>query len=207
MEKVMVKTAKQKVTKVLELVDEGLARWYEASLIVVDLIDNEGAGAVELLKRESKGLLNDPMIAAFERIGRKQLVPRLAYMPGPGPERLRRMPFSVQEKYLKEPIELLILKDDGTTDTLSVSVHDLTHKQAAQIFDGGCVRPLSGQRTYLEEERGRLSAAAKPVAAKTEAAKPVPEVPYRIIGRRVTFVQGCTLTRKELVQILAKMEG
>jgi len=195
MDKPIIKSVKQRVSEVIALFTAGLERWYEASLIVVDLID-EDAGSIEILKQESNGLLNDSLIAAFERIGRKQLIPQLAYMSGPGPERLAKMPFSVQEKYLNEPVDLLILKDDDSTDKLRVSVHDLTARQAAQVFDRDCVRSLPAQRAWLENERMRLCAAAKQA----------PEFPYKINGRRVTFVEGCTLTAKELARILSEIE-
>jgi len=196
MDKLVLKTVKQRVAEVLALFTAGLERWYEASLIVVDLIDEQNGEAIEMLKRESNGMFNDRAIAAFERMGRKQLVPQLAYMSGAGPERLAKMPFSVQEKYLGEPIELLILKDDESTDKLKVSVHDLTPKQAAQVFDRDCVRSLPAQRAWLENERARTVAIAKPV----------PQFPYRISGRRVTFFEGCTLTAQELARILSQIE-
>lgn len=195
MDKPMMKTIEQRVAQVLALFMAGLERWYEASLIVVDLIDEDMAAA-EVLKRESNGMFNDRMIAAFERMGRKQLAPQLAYMSGAGPERLAKMPFSVQERYLNEPIELLILKDDESTDKLMVSVHDLTPKQATQVFARDCVRTLAAQRAWLEDDRARLLAAAKPV----------PQFPYKISGRRVTFSEGCTLTAQELARILAQIE-
>jgi hypothetical protein len=195
MDKPLLKTSKQRVAEVLRLFSEGLHCWYQAGVLVVELIDNN-EGGVELLKKESNGMVTDRWIALFERIGRHQLLPQLAYATDPGMERLGKMPFSLQEKYLDEPVELLILKDDDTTDKLKISMHDLTARQAAQVFDKDCVRSLSAQRAWLENERERRFAEAKPV----------PDFPYRINGRRVTFTENCTLTAKEIARILSEIE-
>lgn len=195
MDKPIIKTVDERASEIATLFFQGIECWQKAGELVVDLID-EDSSAVEIIKERSGGVINGHMIAIFERIGRKQLVPRLAYMSGPGPERLKKMPFSLQQQYLTEPVTLLVLRDDERIDKLQVAVTDLTALQAAQVFDRDTIRSLPAQRAWLEDERAKLVALAKPIA----------KMPYRISGKRVTFLEGCTLTARELSRILSEID-
>jgi hypothetical protein len=121
-------------------------------------------------------------------------------MMGSGAERLKKMPFSLQEKYLKDSFELLILNDDGTTDKILVALNDLTPSQAAQLFERDTIRSLPAQRAWLESERAR----------RAENGKKVVKPPYKIVGKNVSFFYKnevvCTLSARELARILAEIE-
>lgn len=198
MDKPILKTIEQRADEVVSLFMQGIECWQRAGELVVDLID-EDRSAIDLIKTKSDGMINGHLIAIFERIGRKQLLPRLANMTGPGPERLKKMPYSIQEKYISEPIEVLVLKDgEEGVDRLQVAVTNLTTFQASQVFDRDTVRSLPAQRAWLESERMRLAALKAPEPAKL--------MPYRIVGRKVTFIENCTLTSKELARILSEIE-
>jgi hypothetical protein len=188
------KTSNQLVSLFLELFTKGVEAWTQAGEVLVVLVEKDPAG-YELIASAGGGIVNRKTLSLFERIGRRQLLPSLAYSSSVGQQRLARLPLSMQEKYTREPVELLLLKDDGTTDKLLVEVENLTPAQASQVFNHDGVRSLEAQRAWLEAER----------TAAIERAKTVRNMPYKIIGRRVKFYE-CTLDAKEIVRILGEIE-
>jgi|SRR5581483_9663783 len=132
-----------------------------------------------------------------ELVGRKKLHPRLVISEGPGVSRLRRMPLALQEKFISQPLPLVIRKDNNV-EILNVDLLNLSADQAKQVFD--CekqeVRSEAAQRAWLEDQ-----------AAK--ALPPTPKginLPYRITGGKLVVMETCTFTRKDLAKLLAEME-
>jgi hypothetical protein len=196
MDKPIVKTMEQRLDEIEKLFIEGLNMTLQkVGELVVDAIDADPDKFYESIKARPGWILNSHAISMLERIGRHQLHPNLALMSGSGPERLKKMPFSLQEKHLTESFELLILNEDGSTDKILVALSDLTPAQVAQLFDRDTLRSLPAQRAWLESER-----------AKRAQPKPTVKAGYKIVGKRVTFYEECTLSARELARILAEIE-
>jgi hypothetical protein len=176
--------------KIYTLILKGIECWIEAGKIVAEQIDKD-EDFVEKLNRAHPEISTE-MIYAFEMVGRKQLSPRLLVCDGPGPKRLRKLPLQLQERYLDNPVPMLIKTEKGW-ETLKADVRTLTLSQAAQVFGECGVRSEAAQRAWIESK----SALRAPIEVNE---------PYRVVGRSLVIVEPCKLTAKQVAQILAQME-
>lgn len=134
-----------------------------------------------------------------EMVGRKKLHPRLVISEGPGASRLRRMPLALQEKYVSEPLPLLIrCAESGTVDVINADLLNLTSDQAKQVFDCDAmeVRSEAAQRLWLENQSAKLM--------------PTPKAnnsPYRKVKDKiVVMVAGTAFSREELLKMALELE-
>jgi len=101
------------------------------------------------------------------------------------------MPYSLQQKHIDNPVEVLIEKD-GNIDKISVKVENLTSDQCKQVFGKTHIRNMPEQRAWIESQKQSVA------IAKVE-----PEVvPYYISGKKITFRKSCVMTKRELKRIL-----
>lgn len=176
-------------------IQEGINAWERAGAAVLQLI-GEGMTLEQIAEAANNEFVTANVLAQFERIGRKQVLPQLLVANFPASRYLQRLPMSEQQRLLDGSIELLLERENGTTDTLRVDTRYMTKEQCKQAFDKGAVRPLGAQRAWLEsDKRERLSAKS----VKTEAL-------WRIHNGKVIFATGCEMNRQELAIILAQMQ-
>jgi hypothetical protein len=178
------------IKKIESLVVEGISAWKSAGEILVALYDADPLNRAKI-KSELCTLPNG-VLATLEKIGRRKLVPQVFIGSGPGFRKLAAMPYDVQERLLHSPVELLVLDQDGRSDTLKVAVKDLSKDQAAQVFNTNDTRDLSAQRAYLASIR--LKAAPERI-----------EDAYRLLKDRVIVTRPCELSRQQLASMLAQM--
>lgn len=76
----------------------------------------------------SKGV-SEAMLDLIERVGRNQMTPKLLFMPGPGPERLLRLPVKEQERLLAAGVEVVRMVGDEMRSTVK-PVSELTRIEA-----------------------------------------------------------------------------
>lgn len=160
-------------------------------MIVVELLDEDPDAMNEICNQFP--FITRDIIVRFEQIGRKQISPKLLLSDTPGTRRLLNLPFSAQEKYADEPLELLV-NNNGKAQTLLVGLNSLTAAQAAQVFSGNGVRSIAEQRSYLFDKQEKTT-----FPALSEIS------PYKIKGATVQFREACTLNAKELTDILARL--
>lgn len=167
----------------------GCEAWLEAGKIAAAELDKNPDWADEVARIDPFPPAGS--VKQFARIGRMQLHPKLL-APGPvGLQRLAKLPFALQEKYLKQPVEVLVEKGE----TLLIDVHNLTDEQAAQVFTKDDIRDIPEQRAWLSTQA--MQKAVPPTRAN---------LPYRIAGKKLICMAGCTFERKELAKLLAEME-
>jgi hypothetical protein len=169
---------------------EGLAK---AGKFAAEQIDANPNFIDEVLKLAPQ--LTEEFIRRFERIGRGQMVPQLMWDASPGVGKLIKMPVSLQEKYLNEPVALLV-KSDAGWETLKCDVRNLSASQASQVFNGEGVRSEAAQRAWIEDKRAKLDQKI-PTATKE---------PYRVVRHSLVIVEPVTISRAELLMLLAKMD-
>ncbi len=175
--------------KIASLVTTGIDAWKAAGELLVQLYDADPLNRPKIKKDLADlpyGTLN-----TLERIGRKQVVPQVAQASGIGYRKLQNMPYVVQERLLKEPLELVVI-EDGKTDILRVAVKDLTRDQAEQVFDRRELRDAAAQRAWL------ASVKAKAPPRRVEDA-------YKVFKDRIVISRPCELTRQQLSSLLAQM--
>lgn len=178
------------VEKFYTLLQEGYEKWIEAGRIVSEALEQDPDFADKVHAAHPE--ISTDTVYAFDRIGRKQLHPKLVMSDSPGAKRLRRLPYSLQEKHSNQPVPVLIKNERGW-DTLNVSVFNLSSEQASQVFDSDSLRTEAAQRAYLETK-------------STKAFIQVDE-PFRVSGRKLIVMQPCQFTAGQLARVLADMES
>jgi hypothetical protein len=81
----------------------------------------------------------------YERVGRNQLHPRLLFETGCGQGRLKKLPYSDQEKYMDSGIECLT----ANNDILKIKVKDMSPQIAKQVFAYDHVRSIPEQKAFM----------------------------------------------------------
>ena len=168
----------------------GVEAWIKAGEIVARNLDKDPAWMEKVCARCPE--ITEDTVLAFDRVGRRQLHPRLLTSNKPGAVRLRSLPMGLQEKYLSAPLPVLV-KNGKAVETLAVSVWNLTPDQCRQVFDKDSVRSEGAQRAWLESQSARRAA---PVQV---------DEPYRITGHTLVVMEPCKLTCKQLLSLAAQM--
>jgi hypothetical protein len=174
---------------------QGMESWKRAGEIIVEIVDADPS-AYEIIMDQCPGITAQ-VIAVFERIGRGQILPALAMDNSAGANLLKSLPVSQQERYMAEPVPLVIETERGT-DTLLVKVKDMSAAQARQAIIDGRIRTLAEQKAYRAEIRQReLTYATRPAQGET----PI----WRIRNGRVEFLRGAILSAGELATIITQL--
>lgn len=172
-----------------DLVMKGCEAWIEAGKIAADQLDKDPGWADEVAKLPPYPTAG--VVRTFARVGRMQLHPQLM-APGPiGLRKLSKLPYTLQEKHLKEPVNVLV--ENG--ETLLIDVHNLTENQAAQVFNNEDIRSIPEQRAWLSNK-----AVSKGVPPSRS------NLPYRVVGKKLVCMNACTIERSEILKLLVEME-
>ena len=147
----------QKITSFIELFKQGVEAWIKAGEILVELVEDDPHVYDYIIQQCPT--LNAGILGRFEQMGRKSLHPQLLLSASPGFSKLQKLPYSMQERFIDEPIPLIIETDDGT-DVLLVKAKDMTKDQATQVFAQNRLRTEGEQKAWLIQQR---SNAARPV--------------------------------------------
>ena len=183
---------KQQINAFAACIVDGIESWVKAGEIVAELLAAD-PDAIDDICTAIPGLQRD-VVYRFEAIGRKEIHPRLLLSDAPGIKKLASMPYSVQEAYIDNPISVTVACN-GNADVLLVKAESLTSDQCRQVFAKNHVRDAGEQRAWIESERQKKSIASES-----------PEVlPYSVVGGKVTFRRNCTITKREMKQILSIM--
>lgn len=175
-------------------IQEGIQAWERAGTAVLQLIDH-GMTLEQIAEAANNEFVTVNVLAQFERIGRKQVLPQLLVANFPASRYLKRLPMSEQQRLVDGTIELLLERESGT-DTLQVHTRHMTKDQCRQAFDKGAVRTLGAQRAWLEGERHERLL-SKPTKASA---------PWHIRNGKVVFSAECEMSRQELAIVLAQMQ-
>lgn len=178
------KTTQTQARRFADLIQQGIDAWSEAGRLLVRMLEDDPR-AKDVILSECPDLTSE-VLARFEAIGRKQLHPKTLLDNSPGMRRLRRLPYSEQERYLQEPVPVVIRKGDAV-DVLNVAVKNLSREQVTQAIAASGIRTPEAQRAWIESKRADVVRVKKP---------------YKIQKGRVTFTSGCTLSSAELARIV-----
>lgn len=187
------KLTKQKIDQFGDLLAQIGAGIKAAAALVVEIVNENPDGKRQLLEKYPQ--ISMSFLNQLEAVGRGQLNPKLALTVNPGLVKLRKLPPSDQDRYLEEPLELVIEKD-GEYDVLLVKAADMTADQAKQVFAEDHVRSHGAQRAYLEDLRQKAALANQTV--------PVKQV-YTIHRNGQVEINGVLFHRKDLLDILSKL--
>jgi hypothetical protein len=180
------------IDRFVDLYVKGSEAFVQAGEILVELVDNDPRTYDYILRKFPT--LNPTILNKLEQMGRKTLHPQLLFNNSAGYNKLQKLPYSLQERYIDEPIPLVVHTDNGT-DVLLVKAREMTKEQANQAFATGRIRTEGEQKAFLIQQE---SNAAKNVT-------PPIITPWKIKGAKVE-INGVLFTRKELAGILAQMD-
>lgn len=179
------------ILQFIALFKQGVEAWIKAGEILVELVEDDPHAYDYIIQQCPQ--INAGILGRFEQMGRKTLHPQLLLTSSPGFSKLQRLPFSMQERYIEEPIPLVVHTDDGT-DILLVQAKNMTKEQASQCFGTGRIRTEGEQKAWLMQQR---SMAAKPVGNSAPA--------WTIKSGRAIFREGASMSAGELATIIAQL--
>ncbi len=186
------KSMEQKIERFALLVKGIVQGWMEAGKALVEMIDEDPQAFDKI--REKYPQLSVGMLVQLEAVGRGVLHEKLLTASGPGPNALRRMPYSSQVKLLEVPVELVVENEQGT-DTLLVDVHNLTSRQASQVFAEDHVRSQGEQKAWLVAQRTKAMKGGTPTQAPA----------WVIRSGRVFFNEAASFSAGELATIITQL--
>jgi hypothetical protein len=186
------KQQNSKINQFVELYTQGVEAWVAAGEIIVELVEADPYVFDSIIAKCPH--LNAGILGKFEQMGRKIIHPHLLMNSSPGTERLAKLPYSVQQRYIDEPIALVVHTEHGT-DVLKVKAKDMTSAQAKQVFKQDRIRTEGEQKAYMMDQESR-TAIVKPSSNST---------PWSIKNGRVIFQQGASLSAGELAMILTQL--
>jgi hypothetical protein len=182
-----------RVGEFLQFLRQGVEMWVKAGEILVKLVEDDPKVFDLILQNDPH--INARLLYKLEEIGRRRLHPLLALGGGAGCSALAKLPMSQQERYLKEPVALVVHTPQGKTDILQVRVQDMTPEQAKQVFDKDRVRTEGEQKAILMQA----------VSYAAGQKKQIKDTPWVIRGGKVEFREGVRMGAAELAAILAQL--
>jgi hypothetical protein len=182
-----------RINSFIDLFKVGVDSWIKAGEILVELVEEDPHAYDYIIQQCPQ--LNAGILGRFEQMGRKSLHPQLLLTSSPGFARLQKLPYSLQERFIEEPIALIVHTEQGT-DVLLVKAKDLTKEQAAQVFAPNRLRTEGEQKAWMIQQQS--NAARSTPSTNTTAA-------WRIKGGRVEFTAGASLSAGELATIITQL--
>lgn len=181
----MKQKSQNEIDQFLGLVRQGEEAWEQAGLLLIALHDAD-EHIYEKIIAQSDGLKFEHLLT-FERIGRKELYPRLLLDEGHAAKRVSScgLSFDKQKELCENPIPVATLMN-GEVKIIHKRLSELTQTEARRVigFDG--VRPQAEQAELL-------------------LAKDIRKPRYVIQGDKVYFTSNTTFTRAQLEEVLAQL--
>lgn len=134
------------VESFVSFVNAGLEYWRKAGELLVQMLHNDPL-AFKKIMRQCPSISMD-ILVAFERIGRKQVFPKLLLDPSPGSRRLLTLPYEMQERYCAEKVKVLLQWRPGNPNYIEKHVQSLTSSEVEQVFGVDGARTLEQQHEF-----------------------------------------------------------
>lgn len=146
------------------LVRSGIELWTRAGEMLVKLVDSNPNVYAEIIEKNQS--ITFEMLLAFERMGRRQIYPPLLMDTSPGAQRLLELPYDVQERFCKEPVEIVVGENGSVPVVEKRYIKELSKYEARLAFDERGARPIEEQREFKKKHQpqGRKKRPAAPKA-------------------------------------------
>jgi hypothetical protein len=178
-----------KINEFLSLYSISKETMQKAGNLLVEMI-LEDEDVCEKIKKASAGKITDATLHLFIKIGQGHLLPELVTANCPAYKVLRKMPVLIQRQLInKGAVPMLI--EESSKDFINVELTELSKKQVDQVFARTTLRSIDEQAAYL-----RRSRSIKEIE--------VPDTPYVLYKDRIEFKAGCSLTIRQLAQLVAE---
>lgn len=147
---------KPPIEKFVSLVQAGIELWSSAGQLLVEMVNNDPNVYSEIMKRAT--FITFEMLLAFEKMGRKQIYPPLLMDNSPGAKRLLELPYDIQERFCKEPLDVVVeVMESGEVKKQHKYVKELSEFESRMVFNGDSVRSIPDQADFKKTHspRGR----------------------------------------------------
>jgi len=134
------------------------------------------------------------VLSRIESIGRGQLHHELMYRYEKQYRLIGKMPIEEQGKILDKGVDVLT-----TSGVLHVEIEDLQLGQVNQVFNGTQIRSAAAQKAWIEDQKTTQEV----VTARSRTSKA--DCGYRLKGDSLVVTTAQSFTRKQLLEILARM--
>lgn len=176
------------------LLNSALKQIQQVGLNIVRLLDEDRVPMSTIAEKSGVPTL---ILRRLERVGRQRMHPSL-YLGEKGySEAVARLPYSTQVHLLDEGGSVDVLVGGG--DVLQVKVEALQPIQIKQVFGDDKIRTVPEQRAWVESQK-TLARINQTDASKTN-------VPYEVIGKKLTVHTPMSFSLKTLERIVAQMKA
>ena len=182
----------QGINEFIQLFKEGVEAWVKAGQILVRLVDAD-PHSYDYITQQCPAL-NSNILSRFEDMGRGRLHPNWLISNSHAASKIQRLPMTLQEQLLEQPVPMVVHTDNGT-DILLVQAKNMTPNQVNQVFATGRIRTEGEQKAWLMEQESKKMKNVTPA---------MPAELYTIKGSKV-IINGVEFTRKQLAGILAQI--
>jgi hypothetical protein len=186
------------VDEFISLVKAGIESWSRAAEIARAEIDKD-IGWPDKVCEKYPNFVSPAVINRFAGIGLKY-IPQLALIESAGAKRLRKLPLALQQKYINEPLPVLIKGENGRGyEPLLLNFCDMTPDQAAQVIAHDRVRTDSEQRAWIEDRKKRKS--------DEELPQRNAGLPWRAVDDEIEVTVPTRFKTTDLLEMLRELEN
>lgn len=130
---------------------EGVEAWFKAGKLLVEMVERN-PNAYSIIIRNNPHLSID-LLLAFEKIGRREIFPYVLLDKSPGSKRLLELPYELQAKYYREPLQVVTSARDGTPVIEKKLANNLTKDEVRIVFGpNGTIRTPEEQTALLKSD-------------------------------------------------------
>jgi len=190
-EVISVATAREMVKEALSGITKGYKTVVDSCKLFARAIDSETITKDEISEEHKIPL---SVLNRIEAVGRGTILVDLLYRTEKQYHLIAKMPFDEQQKIIDKGVDVLT-----TSGVLHVDVADLQLGQVNQVFNGTQIRSVSAQKAWIEDQK----TSQEIIATRSRASKT--DCGYRVKGDSLIVTTAQSFTRKQLLEILARM--
>lgn len=143
-------TADSRVAKFCALVNQGLQAWVHAGELLNEMVRDDPL-VIQRIVRDNPHLTRD-ILEAFQRIGRKEVMPILMVDASPGARLLAGLSYEEQQRVYASGVKIVRQTSSGPVER-KCHVSDLSTAEAKRVFDLDRIRSPREQRELLPKPR------------------------------------------------------
>lgn len=182
---------KERISKFCELVNQGIAAWVEAGVLLNDILADSPNAMRDIVQQNP--MLTRDVLESFVAIGKKHIYPMLVLDKSPGAIALTALPYDTQVTAYHSRVSVLVKTCDGFAER-KMKVSELNAAQTRQVFDLDKMRSLSEQRALLQKTES-----ARRVSGSIDTGRNSYSGPDDAAARRDAFEKLATAGPKELL--------
>lgn len=127
---------------------EGVEAWVKAGQLLVKMVERN-PNAYGIIVANNPHLSID-LLLAFEKIGRNEIFPYVLLDKSPGSRQLLALPYDIQVKHYKEPVEVVAKIIDGKPVVEKRLVSNLSKEEVQIVFGPNGIRSTAEQTELLK---------------------------------------------------------